>query len=196
MSQIIPDIIKVSNLLGVRVLDFRYSKEVVQRGYEPGDPAIATSTLGTPVLDRVTLIGGSYTDPLTNRVVNFETQTYDAVLITVNFVTKIIRTEIQGRDGTIKEYIGQDDAQISINGIITAKNGFYPRDAVARLNNWRKAPVTKSITSNYLLNLGITDVVVTDCQFGQEEGGYSYEKFTLNMISDSPVELRISNGAV
>ena len=193
---IIPNIIREYNTFGIRILDYRYPKSVVQRGYEPGDPAIAYSALGNPILDRVTLMGGRYTDMRTNREVKFESVIIDAVLVTVNIASKVIRTEIQGRDGTVKEYIGQDDAQITINGIVTAKNGSYPRDIVSKINNWINAPVSKGIVSNYLQNIGITDVVVMDASFGQEQGSYSQEKFTINCVSDAPVELKISNSAV
>ena len=193
---IIPNIIREYNTFGIRILDYRYPKSVVQRGYEPGDPAIAYSALGNPILDRVTLMGGRYTDMRTNREVKFESIIIDAVLVTVNIASKVIRTEIQGSNGTVKEYIGQDDAQITINGIVVAKNGSYPRDIVSKINNWINAPVSKGIVSNYLQNIGITDVVVMDASFGQEEGSYSQEKFTINCVSDSPVELKISNSAV
>ena len=193
---IIPNIIREYNTFGIRILDYRYPKSVVQRGYEPGDPAIAYSSLGNPILDRVTLMGGRYTDMRTNREVKFESIIIDAVLVTVNIASKVIRTEIQGANGTVKEYIGQDDAQITINGIVVAKNGSYPRDIVSKINNWINAPVSKGIVSNYLQNIGITDVVVMDASFGQEQGSYSQEKFTINCVSDEPVELKISNSAV
>lgn len=176
----------------------KYSKNIVQRGFVIPDSELPTSyvgPLGTKVVSDVTLVGGTYYDPLLNTNITFKTLTYPAVIMMATKAHKIIQTEIQGRDGTVKEYIGQDDTHITIEGIITGPNGVYPRDAVADLDAWHRAPITKGIVGNFISNLGITNVVSTDCVFMQEEGGYSYQKFTLNLISDVPVELKLSLGA-
>jgi hypothetical protein len=43
-----------------------------------------------------------------------------------------------------------------------------------------------------LQNLGVTDVVVRSYFFAQNEGGYAYQAFTIEMVSDTPVELKIN----
>jgi len=39
--------------------------------------------------------------------------------------------------------------------------------------------------------LNIDNIVVEDYSIPQVEGGYSYQMFTINAISDFPVELKI-----
>jgi len=109
---------------------------------------------------------------------------------------RVIKTEIQGRDGTVKEYIGRDDAHITINGVITGSNGVYPREQVKALKEWLDAPVSKSIVTWWLDNLGISEIVVENYTIPQVQGGYSYQMFSIDAISDIPVQLRITSGNV
>jgi hypothetical protein len=199
-------LIRALNLKNIHVPDARDNK------YNPsvlsGDPTksgadIALNTpqnqynenlLGTPIFADLTLNGGVYYDNLLKKDVTFPTIRFATVIMTVDFVARIIKTEIQGRDGSVKEYIGQDDAKIAIQGVITGYNGHYPQNEVNLLNLWRKAPVAKAVTSTFLnQTLGINSLVVEDCSLPQVAGGYSYQTFTMNCISDLPVELKIAN---
>lgn len=182
------------NLTNLHVPDNRNKKDFtgVQNGYQVPDEKLRDSALGTPVYADLTLWGGTYTDNITGQQVDFPAIQFDAVILTVDFPTRIIKTEIQGRDGSVKEYIGQADANISIQGIICGWNGHYPIDEVSKLNEWRKAPIAKLATSKFLQNLGISSIVVEECSLPQVAGGYSYQQFSMSCVSDLPVELRIS----
>lgn len=199
-------LIRAFNLKNIHVPDARDNK------YNPsvlgGDPTKSgadsklntpqsqynENLLGTPIFADLTLNGGVYYDALLKKDVTFPTIRFATVIMTVDFVSRIVKTEIQGRDGTVKEYIGQDDAKIAIQGVITGWNGHYPQSEVNLLNQWRKAPVAKAITSAFLnQTLGINSLVVEDCSLPQVAGGYSYQTFSMNCISDLPVELKIAN---
>lgn len=188
-------LVRAFNLQNVsvpNVTSSQYNAGTVQKGFVTPDAKLRDSVLGTPVLVDLTLLGGSYQDTITGETVTFPELVFDAVIATVNFPVNIVKQAIQGRPGTVKEYISEDDAVILIQGVITGANGVYPYDEVQRLNQWRKAPVTKGVVSKFLQNLGITDLVVEDCSIPQVAGGYSYQQFTINCISDRPVELKIS----
>jgi hypothetical protein len=110
---------------------------------------------------------------------------------------KIIEeTEVQGKDGTIKEYIGKGDWVLQIDGIIDGPNGKYPINEVADLMKMLDAPNTIDVVSTYLQNLGIVSAVVYDHAFLQEAGNYSSQAFQITMKSDIPTELRISDADV
>lgn len=172
------------------------------RNYAPDD-AIGLSELGTAVYSDLSLMGCSYTDNITGRVVNLPNNatqqtstnrillTLNTIIITVDQPIRVIRTEIQGRDGTVKEYIGKDDMKITINGIITGKNGVHPKDTVKLLKQWLDAPVSKGVVSWWLNNMGVSSMTVESYSFPQIAGGYSYQTFVINAVSDAPVELRI-----
>lgn len=155
------------------------------------DKELYKSALGTPVVADITLKGGTYTDN-NGRSVTFQDIKLVTVLVNVSQSKKIVTTEIQGHDGTVKEYIGMDDFSININGIITGPNGHYPIDEVAALKDLCKAPIPIDIVSRYLQNLDIFTIVIKDFNFDQEPGGYSKQNFTLSCLSDTPVELQIN----
>ena len=188
-------LVRAFNLQNVHVPDARknkYNSETLKSGYDSPDNKLYDSPLGTPVFADVTLRGGTYVDNITGNTVKFDELQYAAVILTVSFTSRIIKTEIQGRNGTVKEYIGEDDAKVTIQGVICGSNGVYPAEDVARLNEWRRAPVAKSVTSKFLQNLGIDNLVVESFDVPQIAGGYSYQTFTIQCISDLPVELKIN----
>lgn len=162
----------------------------IPQGEDP-DPAMYLSSLGTPVVADIVFEGGTYTDDETGRQVTFQSVTLATVLVAMSQPKRIIRTEIQGRNGSVKEYIGMDDYQISITGMITGPNGVYPFQEVAALHEILKAPITIPVVSAYLQLFDIFSLVITDYSFEQEPGGYSKQTFTINAISDKPVELLI-----
>lgn len=175
---------KYSGLSNVRIIN-AVNPYIIQNNVTK-DESIGLSELGTPIYSDITFDACKF-DSKDIAEVNVQT-----VLITVDQPINIIKTVIQGRDGTVKEYIGKDDMQITINGIITGKNGVYPRDKVNLLKQWLDAPISKGITTWWLDNMGVSNVVVSSYSFPQTEGGLSYQMFSINCISDLPVELKIS----
>ena len=155
------------------------------------DSELYKSELGTSVYADVTFDSVNYTD-ISGREVTTPKMKFAAILVSVAFPRRTVKTEIQGRNGTVKEYIGEDDAQVSFRGVITGSNGSYPQVEVSRLKDLIKAPVAIPVICAFLQNLDIDTVVFEDRQLEQEEGGYSYQTFSLNAISDTPQELLIS----
>lgn len=155
------------------------------------DAAISTSLLNTPVYSDINFLPKEYTDN-SGRTITTPGVVYDAVLITVSQAKKIIRTEIQGRDGTVNEYIGMDDYQVTVNGIITGANGVHPADDIATLRQVLTAPVAIDVACAYLQNLGIQSLVTMDYTFEQQAGGYSYQTFSITFVSEVPQQLRIN----
>ena len=156
------------------------------------DPIFDKRTdFGTPVWVDVTFNSVTYSDATGKETITPKI-TFQAILISVSFPRNIVKTEIQGRNGTVKEYIGEGDAQISFRGIITGNNGHYPIAEVAELMKLIKAPVAIPVISTYLQTMDIDSVIFEDRNLEQEEGGYSYQTFSLNAISDTPQELKIT----
>lgn len=151
------------------------------------------SSLGTPVYTNIEFLPGQYETNKPGVFKQFGPLRYEAILITVNQGKRIVKTEIQGRNGTVKEYIGDDDYQVNISGVLTAPNGVSPADQIIELKKILDAPVPLQVASSYLQHLGIFNLVISGYELGQQAGGYSYQQFTINCISDEPQELRITN---
>lgn len=176
----------------IKIMDAQNSPYVV-------DPATAqdvplqkfTSKLGTVVYSNIIFNAGVILDVNGIVVDSWDDFRIDDVLLTVSQSKKIITTEIQGRDGTVKEYIGLDDFQVQITGRLNGNYNVNPKELTRQLKKILSAGQPLEITSWYLQNLDITDVVVKDFNFGQTEGEYSTQYFTVNALSDKRFEAKI-----
>lgn len=116
----------------------------------------------------------------------------DCVLFDVRQSKNIVRTDIQGRDGSIKEYIGLGDYEVSIRGIIMGSNGVYPFDQVSNLVEFLRRDQSLGVVSTFLNNIfDINELVIKDYAFEQSEGSQSHQKFEILAYSEKPVEVLI-----
>ena len=153
------------------------------------------SALGTPVISNLSIKAGNYTDIYGSLITypagyfqdenggakNFE---IDTVLFNVNQSRNIVKTPIQGLDGTVKEYISDGDYIINIKGIIQGANGIYPFDDVKNFISICQAKCALTIYSDYLQILGITNIVIENYSLPQDMGSQSQQVFELNCLSD------------
>lgn len=153
------------------------------------DKSLSTSYLGNNVLSNLILI-----DKVTQTKI-----IVDTALFNVTQTKHIVTTPIQGRDGTVKEYISMGDYHISIKGVITGTNGLYPKDTLTQNtvtveSLLKMCTINKalSITSWFTLMFGINDIVVTNFTLGQTEGEYSTQHFEITALSDTPFELDVN----
>jgi hypothetical protein len=149
------------------------------------------SELGTPVLVNVVFPGGSFIDE------NGATQSWkeleiNNIICTVKIQKRIIKTEIQGRNGDVKEYIGLGDYMVEFDGAFNGKNGVYPIDDAKALKTMLIAPQPLAVGCWWLQNLGVDTIVVEDWFMPQVRGEYATQYFNFSASSDKPVEARIN----
>lgn len=154
------------------------------------DPSLYKSALGTPVLCNFEIQEGTWTDDA-GVVHDWPFLKYDTVLISVDQPKNIIKTKVQGRPGTVKEYISDDDYHINIQLLIVGQHGVMPLQEVSDLKKALSAPVPLAVNSRWLQNLGIDSIVVENVSWPQIEGGYSMQAVEIRASSDSPLELII-----
>ena len=191
-SSVVFGLANFAGINNIKIMDAQNSPYVV-------DPATAqdvplqkfTSKLGTVVYSNIIFNAGVILDVNGVIVDSWDDFRIDDVLLTVSQSKKIITTEIQGRDGTVKEYIGLDDFQVQITGRLNGNYNVNPKELTKQLKKILSAGQPLEITSWYLQNLDITDVVVKDFNFGQTEGEYSTQYFTVNALSDKRFEAKI-----
>lgn len=160
--------------------------------YSP-DPAIATSFLGTPVYSNLTIRAGSFVDPVNGQTIKYPDLRIDTVLFDVNREKNIVVTDVQGRDGSIKEYIGNRDFQIGMNGVLVSNLiNVAPVDLKAVLIAICNAKTSLEVTSQFLNDLGIFNIVISNYRFAERAGSHSTIDFSLQAISDIPYDLEIS----
>lgn len=166
--------------------------------YKAGMPSFAgtgksygVSKMGTPVFSNLNISSFSYSDNNGNKIVvpdiNFET-----VLFSVTQSKNMQITNIQGRNSSVKEYIADNDYQVNVQGVLTGSNRQFPMQDSQDLISLLKANVAFRVNSWYLDLFGINNLVVESYELGQDEGGFCYQKFGLNCLSDLPIELQIT----
>ena len=121
------------------------------------------------------------------------------VLLEVTQTKNIVTTALQGRNGTVKEFVSDGDFVINmIGGIIgeTDENGsiqnignFYPEVDVKKLIEITKVPSALTITSAFLQSFGINEAVITNYTINQPEGQRNVQPFTMALLSDVPADL-------
>lgn len=181
--QVVNELLSFAQLRNVNIHNNQKNPYVINSGAVQDTP-IATSKLGTPVYSNI-IFNKSIVNGWDDFIIN-------DCLITVNQAKKIITTEIQGRDGTVKEYIGMDDFQIQIVGRLNGAYNVNPRSETKQLKQILDAGQPLALTSWWLQNLGITDIVIKSYNFPQTEGEYSTQYFSIDAISDKQVEARIT----
>lgn len=157
------------------------------------DKSELTSMLGTEVLD--TLEFDADSDERGNR---YNGLRIDAVLLTVSQTKNIVKTSIQGRNGTVKEYISDGDYMITVTGVIigeSLKSGDsfsmkdignrYPEKDVEELKQIMIIDDTVKVTSKFLNRFGIENVVIESYRFEQIAGMYNTQAFEIQMLSDN-----------
>ena len=158
------------------------------------------SFLGTPVVINLEIEGASYTKDGVNY--SFPDMKFDSVLVNLQQTKNIIKTPVQGLNGTIKEYISDGDWSVNIKGVIIGQNGVYPldnsiqaSDINANVTNLKTALGMNQplVVKSWLLNgvFGIYTIVVENQTWPQSEGSIATQLFEISAMSDKPTELLI-----
>jgi len=167
------------------------------------------SYLGTLVYGPLIFNSGRYfeqDDVLQQDPVEYEGLKLHTVLTQVSMVKNIITTPINGRNGTVKEYISDGDYNISIFGSIVGENvgdlnsdvenaeiqdigNFFPEVDVARLQTILTVPDAITLTSDFLSIFNISTCVVVDFNIPQKEATRNMQPFQINLLSDELIEL-------
>lgn len=179
---------------------------VSDRGYseipvfEAEEVPKAYSPLGTPILDVLMLQSGSYNSfeikdsvPV-KRKVDYPAYNFELwPMVDVSQDKVIINTPINGRDGTVKEYIYTDDFQISIRGLLVGEGNNYPHDQRRELHSTFKVNSTYGVLSRVLNDLGCYALVLKSIQFQDVEGYNNICQYTITAVSDKDVLLTIKD---
>lgn len=188
---VINNLLAFSKQANVKVHDASQSPYVIEPG-QSQDFSGFVSKLGTVVYSNIIFNAGKAFDAEGNVTAQWDDFRIDDCLISVTQQKIIVTTEIQGRDGTVKEYIGLGDYQVSITGRLNGAYNINPKALTKELKKILSVGQPLAITNWWLQNLDITDVVITDFNFAQTMGEYSTQYFTFNALSDKPVEARIA----
>jgi len=159
------------------------------------------SYLGTPVHTQIQIQGGQFfelEDIEGNNPIEYEGIVMQTALVDVSMSKNIVKTAIQGRDGTVKEYVSLGDYLITIQGnIIGITEGntvedignVYPAIDTERLIQICQIPDAIEVTSEFLQLFGISQMVISDFKFAELQGFRNMQPFQITALSDTPINL-------
>lgn len=168
----------------------------------PDEIADKKSYLGTPVFSNLEIPAGQYeTDE--GVFINFEGIRLDTVLFDITLEKNIVRTAINGKNGTVKQFISDGDYQIGVVGVINGgssqtESGDFrsymtlnvPEEEVRKLNAILKVPQEIEIVSEFLDFFDISTVVIQGGTIAQKEGFRDSLYINMGFLSDTPIELK------
>lgn len=124
-------------------------------------------------------------------VINENDLVLEIALITATQEKNIVKTAVQGRNGTIKEYVSDGDWQISIRGVIVSElSNKRPSEELKKLNSFRGYNAEIDVISNFLFDLNVVTVVITNVTYEQREGMRNVYDYTLTCLSETPFEIK------
>lgn len=117
---------------------------------------------------------------------------------------QIVTTALEGRDGTIKEYISKGDYCISVSASVSTYNekgsdGDYPKEALKELLDILDKKTALDCQSDWLNlfdveNNGIKSVVVKNYSVAQETFS-NRQTISFDLLSDTPYEIKLNQDA-
>ncbi|WP_308003034.1 DUF6046 domain-containing protein [uncultured Chryseobacterium sp.] len=177
-------------------------------GMQTGKPLIPKDKVGSSFNEITDNMG---TPTLTNLVIKSSKASFEFVdcIMTVNQEKNIITTALQGRDGTIKEYISKGDYNISImlgivnyadiyvpnmiTGLgteITTASAEYPLEKIREFHEILASDETLTVASDFLSIFNIKSAVVKSYSLEQETFG-NRQSIKIEMLSDYPYEIKL-----
>jgi len=178
-----------ANFFGVRYVD---DKEAYQ-----------LSQMGTPIIYPIEFSAGRYKKYNEKGEIVIADMGYFRLPIAsiVSFKRdKIINsTKINGGYGTVKEIYGFDDWQITINGFLIPDSTqpeslFSPLDQEKEIQKWDDLACSIDVFGELFDAKKIRNLTIKGINFEPMRGRPNIRAFTINAVSDEPIELNIKSG--
>jgi len=106
----------------------------------------------------------------------------------------LIRTPIDGADGTFKELFANNDYQVTIRGLIVQEDGTdnYPESLVRRLREFCEHDGAILIENDLCQVFDISQIVIESFPFTALEGFPGVQPYQINAWSDKDFEIDLS----
>jgi hypothetical protein len=161
-------------------------------GFNNSDSEIRKSVLGTPIYTEVVIKKTSDVVVDGNTFSSPEYIRFDTCIVNIQQQRNIIKTPIQGRNGTVKEYISDGDYQISIKGSIFGDApDKMPSKIIKDSHTLFIEPNELWIECDILRYLNIQYCVIESYTISQVEGSRSRVDIDMNILSDDPIEVKL-----
>lgn len=163
----------------IEVKDFIENYVNGQSGVAEG--YLVSSLTGLPILNRYCEL--SYTN---DRIGFDKSMILESIFISCERTKNIVKNQIIGLNGTVKEFINSGDYTITIAGTLASDNKYlYPEDQMIDLIDFCNIEDSISIGNDYLNKLfQIDNIVIESFSFSQSDSYSNIVMFTMNCLSD------------
>lgn len=118
-------------------------------------------------------------------------------IIEIRFNKSIVKTPIDGIEGTFKEQFSFGDYSIRIRGIATLDNSDeYPEAQIRAIRKLIETKTDVKVVNNLLGYFGVYSLVIEDGDFPAIEGAPGMQPYELNCLSDKFFDLDLLEGVV
>ena len=178
---------------------------ILLAGVAPFNRPLKASPDGSELSSREAWLGKPALTSLAIRLGGIEVTLMECV-ITVSQERNIVTTALQGRDGTIKEYVSDGDYQVEVSAAILpytdsgAGSDFanvedrYPLSELQDFLALLKEKKELEVQSDFLALFDVYSAVVKSYSFAQETHS-NRQAFTLTLLSDKSYEIKTSQDA-
>ncbi len=176
--------IPIFNPISANVLKLKFSgTDAFELNYTEDYP-VGVSQFGTLVFDNLVIPPSSWTNNQ-NETIPYAGIEINGIYMEASQEKNIITTEIQGREGAVKEYISSNDTSITIYGQLTGFANLYPTQEVNRLRAILAIPQQIEVRSKFINDvLGFKWIVITGWNLPQIAGQRDTQPFTINAVND------------
>jgi len=150
---------------------------------------VSISKYRTPVMDLLEIPAGEYID-LEGNAITFAGIRIETIIFEASKAKNIVKTAIQGRNGTVKEYVSDQDWIINARGFISNIFNALPINDLRTFREIMEVPQQIDVISQYLNEiLEVNQIVVEQFSMPQIEGFRNEIPFTFTASSDVVLDL-------
>ena len=142
--------------------------------------------VGLPIFQRIVI-----TDPQDE---NGSLDLFDC-LVDFSMTQNIVKTPVNGRDGTIKEFVSDGDYEISIKGLLIDQDhpNRIPEEAIRKALQWFRKGKALGVEAKIFDVFGVHNIVVESFHMPQIPTYIQMRPFELKCISDTEYTIDLDN---
>lgn len=110
----------------------------------------------------------------------------DSAVIEISRQKNIVSTALQGRDGTVKEYISNGDYSISVQGVLSVIGQKYPITQLKEFMDMMNANESIDVVHAILNELGIMEIVISEIKLPRPV--MNIQQYSFSALSNESLE--------
>jgi len=151
------------------------------------------SWMGTPIMFSASFNEETYNvyEKKSGQLEKSSMKTFDLPAATVfqfRRAKNIIRTNVSGANGTVKELYGFDDWVIDVKGLCLDEPNQTAKEQLEELIKWQNLADSISVSGDLFETLDIKRVCISEFEFNIPQGTPGVVAFTMTLWSDDPLE--------